>query len=378
MSKATVLFVADTHLDHGPDSEYALWQVGKLAKSLRVCAVVGCGDLIDKQRNRAKPVAAWLSLLDTLEVAGVRSFFIQGQHDQDDPPWLAVHRHAQHLHDRVVEIAGYTLRGLDFQPHGALQEALARVDAPVDVLVAHQVWGDWMGSIALPQGEFADLRNVGTLVSGDLHKHVIESAEDGDGKTIVVCSPGATWQQRINEPDKHCVVVLRDDGVLKAHPLKSRVFLDWPVLIRPEDVDAFVAEIEPALAEAAQQAAARELPEALQRPRLRCTFAHHLGDAARRIENAVAGRAWLTLKELPPAEKAGPAAAGRRTADDAPATPLSELDAVVDPGSDPEVHTLLARCLQAPDPVQAFAAWRAEFLGESAPDRRTDPEAEEG
>lgn len=369
------VILADAHLQDGAwaskpirgDAKFGFRQAISYAVKRGIKDVIGAGDLIDQQRNRSSPITFLQQQLDRLAQLGGRFHYVQGQHDFDDPPWLSGCRAADHLHKRSVEINGLSFYGLDFQVQGRLQEELDAIPAGTDVLVAHQVWGDWMGSVALPQGSFSDVPTAAVLVSGDLHQRRDEQHRGKDGQPLRTLSPGATCKQAINEPAEHYFVVLRDDGSFVHRKLRSRVALESPVLNRPEDVDQFVAELDRLLEEAADEAAVRRLPEALRKPLLRVTYSHRLGDAERRIAKRLDGRAHLFPTELPPPEKleTRPAAAvAVAAADDAPVTPLTELDAEVDPAAQPEAHRLLARLLQAADPRRELAAWRAEFMGE--------------
>ncbi len=364
MAKPLILVVSDAHTDGGPDSTYALAQARDLAIRLGVQLVISAGDSIHRQRNRSAAIAPWKDLAAQLADHDIAMSFIEGQHERDDPPWLSGLGNSGPLDGRTLSLGGVTLTGISYLPRGPLQEALDRAGAlKPDVLIAHEIWQDWMGEITVPQGAFADVSGTQLLVTGDLHQYKFQLAVGRGGEPFRVCSPGATWQLAISEPARHSVITIDKDLTVHAHPLRSRPMIAWPLLSIPEDIDRFIQVIEPALETAARQAA--DLPEALRAPRLRIPYSHRLAADWARIERAVDGRAILYPSELPPEEKTRAAAAARKGGS-APATPLSKLNDVLDPREDPKAHALLARLLQSNNPEAEFAAWRGEFLGEEA------------
>lgn len=250
------LLCSDLHLRRRIDEQYALQQLVQLAIKQKVSKFIAAGDLFDRQMNRAGPVTYFHRELDKLEEAGIEFFYLQGQHCYDDPPWLAGHRHAVHLHYKTIELADCTAFGLDFQPFGKLQDELAEIPESCDMLIAHQCWGDWMGDIAVPQGEFAQVPgHIKMLYTGDLHQWRLESTRNADGENMVVLSTGAVAKQKVDEPSEHFYAILDGDEIKKKQ-LKSRVFIDWPLIVIQEDLTRFMAEFEEALAVAYQKAAA--------------------------------------------------------------------------------------------------------------------------
>lgn len=377
------IFFADAHSQEKAwadkpikgDALFALEQIFDYALAHGIHHIFGGGDLIDKQRNRSLPVTHFHQQINRLKELGGRGgrfYYIQGQHDYDDPPWLAGNAVAQHIdHTGVLlgsAMEAFRVYGLDYQPRENLPDALATIPAETDILLCHQVWGDWMGSITLPQGNFADIPTVKTVITGDYHEKRSESYRGKDGQAMAVYSTGATCMQTIAEPTKHYFLVLSSDGTFKFEKLRSRVAFEWSVMNRPEDVDAFVKEIDADLARVAVKAEIRQLPPDLVMPIIRITYSHRLTDAVRRVEKAVKGRAHLFWNELPPEEKKTVRVAITETVSSgkqAEVTPLTELPKVVKPDDDPETFALLTRLLNASDIQMELAAWRTEFMGES-------------
>lgn len=361
------LHASDTHLRaRAGDEEFACVQIVDAAIAAKVKYVMLAGDLLDKQSNRARVVTFLFKQLDRLEEAGIEVWYTQGQHDFDDPPWFSGHRWARHLHKKAPEYDGVKFYGLDWQPFGKLQEELAEIPDDVTFLICHQVWANWMGDIAAPQGSFEQIPgHVKYVQSGDLHQWKLEQRKNADGKKMTVLSTGATTQQKIDEPTEHHYALFWPDGRLEKKTLKSRVMLDSSLMTQAADLDLFMAELEPTLAVAAGKAEALELPPGMHRPYLRVNFSRKLGDVVRRVEKAVKDRAVLYFRESIPEEKQAAYKAAKAAKGDA-VTPLSVLHEEVDKEEAPAVFELVSRLLTATDKDMEFAKWRSETLGEDA------------
>lgn len=361
------LHASDTHLRvRNGDEQHAFKQLVDAAVKHKVRYVCLAGDLLDKQSNRARVVAFLYKELGRLRDAGIAVLHTQGQHDFDDPPWFSAMSWTHHIHKDTRTFDGIALYGLDWQPFGKLQEELAEIpnEADTTLLVCHQVWGNWMGDVAAPQGSFEQIpEHVTHVHTGDLHQWKLEKRKNAGGETMTVLSTGATTQQKIDEPDTHHYALLYNDGRFEKRSLASRVMIDASLMVRSDDVDKFVAEAEGMLAEAYQRAAALELPEELHRPYLRVTFSSKLADVVRRVEKVVKDRAVLTFKQTVPEEKQTAYKAAKIAKGDA-VTPLSVLGEEVDKEERPAAYELTSRLLSAPDKEMEFAKWRAEFLGE--------------
>lgn len=366
MSKFPVLFVADAHQNVGPkqyDAEFALSQAEEIAIENNVDWIVFLGDTLDKQRNRSRPITRMYQCIEKMRAADIQFGYITGQHDADDPPWFQGMEHAQHLNKQLVELGDIPAYGLDYQPIGKLQEELDLIPKSAEVLLAHQVWGDWMGDIAAPQGYFSDIPVVKSVVTGDFHQYVLEVKRGKDGQKMQVCSPGCLYQQAIDQPSEHFCMLMRSSLKLEPVTLRSRVFVDWPRIITEENLESFIAEFDKELDKARDTAADRKLPEQLRRPMFRVTYSAEIPDALRRIERAIQGRVWLYTKEIP-AEVRNKKSVSKVDAKAEVVTPLMVLADEVDPKEEPEVFNLVQRLLETPDADvdQELAAWRNEQL----------------
>lgn len=358
------LHASDTHLRPRPDELFAFTQLVDAAIEHKVKYVMLAGDLLDRQTNRAKVVSFLYRQLSRLQEAGIRVFYTQGQHDFDDPPWFSGLDWPTHIHKKRVPTDDGAFYGLDWQPFGKLQEELAEIPSDVDFLVCHQVWANWMGDIAAPQGSFDQIPGqIRFVQTGDLHSWKLEKHKNADDQKMLVLSTGATTQQTVAEPQTHHYALRMADGSFEKKTLKSRVFVDCGLLARAEDLDKFVAELEPTLAEAHQKGAAMDLPPELMTPVFRVSYHAKVFDTVRRVEKIVGGRAVLRFKELPPEEKTVTYAQAKKKGGIA-VTPLSMLAEEVDKEEEPATYELCERLLGAPDKELEFAKWRQEFLGE--------------
>jgi predicted phosphodiesterase len=358
------LLFADSHLKRRVDEQFAMRQIADLAKRKKVKHVIGAGDILDKQSNRADTISYLFEFIYQLEEAGITFWYLKGNHDWDEVGWPEGHRGAKHLHKQTLEFESLTAYGLDYQPHGKLQEELAEIPRGCNLLVAHQTWGDWMGDIASPQGDFAQIPgHVTHVFSGDLHQVKMDKCKNADGRIMLCISPGATTMQKIDEPAEHFCMLLDTKGIFSKSGLKSRVLIDWDVMNHTEDVERFVAEIEAELATAQQTAAANDYPETMLLPYLRVTYSHKLVDVVRRVEKVVAGRALLNWKELPPEAKQPQKNKVLKQALGAAAaavTPLTVLPTKVDKEEKPEVFDLASRMLSSNNFEDEFGRWWTE------------------
>lgn len=224
---------------------------------------------------------------------------IDGNHDFCDEAlgdfrgaWGAVGGY--HFNRRVLEIGPYRIYGLDYLPRRELQEALSQV--PTAIVATHQAWKDFY-SRGNYQGEFSWLPpHVTTLLTGDLHKAVIEQR---GGVTVV--SPGSTCLQKIDEaPHKSFVIAGEEVGApglsFRPQPLRTRA-----VFVVDATTDDGFERFRQSV-EKGEFAGDPQLPPQLQRPILRVAYSR--GDRAR-YEKLVSLCQWAHLF-LSPKGDAGP------------------------------------------------------------------------
>jgi len=372
MSKPLALVASDLHLSpktwrHRPivgDSYYAWEQIQEEAIRSEVGFVILAGDLLERQTNGSEPIIKLQQGIEKMGEQGIRTLFIQGQHEYQEVPWASLSKHAHHLATEGVEVGPFWVEGIDYQSKEMLREELATTAyGRQDILVMHQVWLDWMGERALPQGSFSDVRELApeltTLITGDLHESRLEWF---DNKSLQLLSPGSTCMQSAAEPLQKYMYHLSEgeDGLpeFERIELKSRPFIRWEKRLETsEDVDDVMGKIEDEFARVFDYADANELPEEICTPIFRFTYSHEIADEVRRIEKHLDGRVHLFWKEIPAvveddvymeAFKAGVSA-----------TMADMLREEVD---DEKVRNLSERLLAAPDISEELVRWQKERL----------------
>lgn len=355
------------------DSYFSFQQIVDAAIELNA-PLVGAGDLIDQRINESGPIVFLQRQMDLLHKHGVRFYYLQGQHEMDLVPWCSLGGAlTTHIHGQCFMLGDFPCYGIDYQPAVKLQEELERIPSDRQILFAHQVWRNFMGSIASPQGEFSDIPYVTTMVTGDFHETVLANAKNKQQADLKVFSPGSTCLQEISEPSNKYYGVLCSDGAIRKKRLKTRRRLDLGPLITEEEVEQLLTGLEEKLEQALQSAADDQLPDELRTPLCRVTYSHTMNDAPRRILRLANGRAHLFWKELPKHQEL--TSAGRNaveqitnnvaeTNDPLMAAIASELN----PVDDPKAYRLALRVLgcEPANVAQELKTWLEENLATEA------------
>lgn len=361
MTESTrILFFSDLHLGRGRlawaslgiegDAYVAAESLAEAAEHHRCDAIVGAGDLIDKRRNCTEPIHRAASFVDR---ATMPFAFVQGQHEFDDPPWFSLLAPAApfgavHLHERLWKIGCATLYGLDYRSRDELELALAAIPETAHTLVCHQVWDEFMGSIAAPQGSLASIpHHVRLVVTGDYHQHLSVEVERPGGPSLRVLSPGACSSQKIDEPHEHAVFVVEyhpnGDFDVVSQQLPSRPIYDFGVCRTDADrkrlLDCGYALLR----------AAKDLPTAIAKPLVRIDLPPGRDLPEIVPEQWLDSIAWMrrTVGEDTSAETISVDS----SADDALAT-LREF-----PGVDPETLDLAEKIFGGGDPRDGVKKW---------------------
>jgi hypothetical protein len=373
MAKPVAVVCADAHLAsrtwaHRPiegDAEYSLSQVVEAAVEYRV-PLIAAGDMVDRQVNRSEVAAMLMRVLSSLRSRSpaIECFYVQGQHDMSDPPWFSLVGPCEHVDRRPFEIAGLKFYGLDYRPAGVLQAELYKIPSDTDVLIAHQVWGDFMGSVAAPQGGSHDIPKVRCLLTGDYHETIVETAVGKDGQKMTIFSPGSLCMQAINEPPTKYLSVLHDDLSVTTQQLKTRQVVEPPMICDNNTLDNFVSNIGSLLAEAKHIAVTENLPQRLHKPLLWVHYSGSIDDAGRRIRRAVDDQAHLFLREQRPEKLDNTARAVERKPGQKHATTLeSALPNFLADGGRTDIEEPCMRLLQSTDPKAELSRMREEALG---------------
>lgn len=354
------IIAADTHLDDGTwlhqqdicgDSRWSFQFIVNLAVD-KALPLILAGDVLDVKRPSS-------DTLDFLKIQCQRLsylYFIQGQHEMADPPWLQLLLPtAVHLHKTVVPVGGLSIGGLDWTPANKLSEALSNLK-PADVYVMHQVWQEFMGSVTSPEGSLGDITCARLVVTGDLHKfqkHYIKRANP-----LTVYSPGATHMRKINEPSKNFCLILHRDLSVTPVQIPTRKCIQLKLLQEAQltDLLANFKLIEDK--QAWLKSVDKRLPEDLRKPIIRVSYAESLMDKIPVLLNLLAANYHVFTKCLPKEDLY--ALERSRMAKKLRARgPTGCLSQLVDPKS--EDYKVLRRLMSFDDPAAELLKIKREF-----------------
>lgn len=172
--------------------------------------LVAAGDLLDQTvQPDAQTIDVLCECMSKMQEAGLPVYYIQGQHEKSNPPWLSVHAWPKHINQ--VKMSGWPLAAaFDWQPRQQLKETLASITNK-KILIMHQVWQEFVGFEHAYEASFSDIPDcVEYLFTGDHHKHSCASFPRASGKPITVVSPGSLSAQDISEEWQKRFIVVDD------------------------------------------------------------------------------------------------------------------------------------------------------------------------
>jgi len=291
------------------------------------------GDIFDKSRPDSESVERFRMAMDRLSVNGVQVYAIQGQHEKADPPWATALGSVTYVGDGTpFEVDGLRIVGLDYTNSPDLQKTLKGLKK-VDLLMIHQmakqaidIEGAWNFDIDWVN------KSVKLILAGDYH---------GFLNTGRLYYPGATHFRKIDEIDDKFFLRVETAPKLKVIPQRL-----WtrPVLqvraINDDQLDESIKLIMDANLKEADRPTEIELPLVVAR------YSPNVKDVVPRIEEACLKRSFLLrLKPL-----VGDAQDDTHTElPQAAATLHGCLDAIVDRGTDEELHSFVSALLDAED-----------------------------
>lgn len=207
------------------DAYYGLEQIVDICLDNQVKAIALLGDVFNVKTPDPHTVSVCYTQIERCKQAGVKVPFLQGQHELSrSTPWLDVHPWPMYIHKLCLAVTDDIIAyGLDWTPPGHIKQALAEIPREANLLLCHQVWGDFHGSKIEHECNFTDVPgHVHMLITGDYHKHFTVAASNGGKQIMAVASPGSTCLQSINEDPDKAFFLLYDDRTIKSVLLKSR------------------------------------------------------------------------------------------------------------------------------------------------------------
>lgn len=365
-----VLVASDLHLSEKiwssfpilDDSYFSWHQIVDLAIDNDCEAIILAGDLLDKQKNASASVYHLMTGLKKLSDAGITVYYNQGQHEYQTIPWMELHGKCIHLNGKqVYELGDYRLSGIDYSPSSDLMAFFSsKVARQADILAMHQVWEDFMGTLCSSQAKFFDLpANVKLLITGDLHKNLIERTDEG----LTVLSPGSTHLRSISEPEDKFVFLMEVSGDIEIEklPLRTRrrivyeLQADAPLHVVKEDIDKLLAE--------AETYAVSYLSGNLIKPLIRLIYPADSPESVAVAESIIKDRAHIFNK--PKKKEVEDALSFENNNETSDRFDLhSCLNNYVDKAQSPNTHELASLLISSTSPEEAISSWVAKKVNE--------------
>lgn len=366
-----ILVTSDLHLSnrvwtHRPiegDSYYAWDQIVTLALDHGVEAVILAGDILDKQVNVSEPIHKLLAGVRKLTDTGIGVYYNQGQHEYQESPWLQAATKAVWLHEHNRTFDGWQIAGCDYQNSEEKLKQFLKSDLAQEsnILVCHQVWRDFMGDMAKPQGCFNDIPpNVKYLITGDYHMNLIHHHGD-----LTVLSPGSTHMRNIAEPENKKVFLIKNYDkkyksteklIIETLPLYSRRCIRLTVDKAKGSWEVLKLMAEAELTKAAAYAEDNAIPAEIAMPLLHLLHTSNDIELVGRFKQHFESKAHLFFKQkenkqFESEEQDVQVVSGDRIG------MMQCVDACISKSEKPLVHDLVLTLLQSPDPEQALQQW---------------------
>lgn len=258
------------------------------------------GDIIDSIEPPPETVYFLRKQMDRMAGCMLQVKYILGNHESTKPPWLlAVHDWPECVDGLRFSVNGVRCYGISFTPFDRLPERLADVPKGIDVLLCHQAWTEFMGTMCRTDGSLAMVPHAKLVLTGDYHKCETLELLNAQGQPMRVLSPGSLVQTEIRETEPRQMHVLYEDLTTQAVPLTlRRPQLEPPVLHTEEDLEGFIKTLASHLKTCADRLP-EELPENLRKPIIRVTYDTRIPEVYRRLETAVGDEAFFFKNPLP-------------------------------------------------------------------------------
>ena len=227
------------------------------------CPLVLLGDVFDSKTPDSRSVQVFRDGVVAMAAAGLDVMFIQGNHDEAEPPWCGICG-ARSLHRVSGQLGGRTYYAIDYTHPGHLAEQLEAVPDGTELLLAHQAWNRIMGDHG-DAAELAAVPTVRSLISGDYHDYAVVESPRRDGEPVQAISPGSTHLTRLNHSPRKYVLELSDAGARPVPIRHVRPFASVELTLS-SDWTRLNSELDRVVAEG------RNLPPDIQLPLIRVRY----------------------------------------------------------------------------------------------------------
>ena len=330
------------------------------------------GDVLDKQLNNASLSRFLRTKLHGLSQAGIKVYFIQGQHDLQPFPWLTslgdTCVHINQLDQAVkLEAPGGTvnLYGIDWTPANGMADALGRIPKCTDILVMHQVTLQFMqelGEVKIYELDLANVPHAKLLVIGDFHRHRILPLTGATGQEMTVLSPGSTNIRSIDEPSDKYIFLIKDDLTFERVEIPTRPKHEITIF-REDDLEDVICEALDALEKWRTDLLGKGVPASIAKPLLRVKFDPTIPLIYKRIANLIGDAAHFFPAYIS-SEKTSRSSEEISECDKAMAAigPAAGLPFLVDKTKDPELFEFLQRLLTEEKVEQVLQSERIKYI----------------
>ena len=208
------------------DAEFSLRQIVDAALALNV-PIIAAGDLFDVKHPDSYTVNVTARHMARLHAAGLKCFYVQGQHEMANPTWFSLFPGCEHVHDRHFEIGGIKFFGYDYFLPSSVEDSYNRFKT-ADVLVTHQVWSELLPHTG--QEFCCSFGLVGqnipykALISGDFHSHFVSQVG-----AMQFVSPGSICLQDLKESCNKALWVMTDRFEFLSLPYLSRKLVHFTI-----------------------------------------------------------------------------------------------------------------------------------------------------
>lgn len=208
------------------DADYSLKQIVDAAIAFQI-PLIAAGDLFDVKHPDSYTVNATAGHMARLHAAGLKCYYVQGQHEMANPTWFSLFPGCEHVHNKYFEISGVKLFGYDYFLPTSIEDSYNRFK-PADVLVTHQVWSELLPHTG--QEFCCSYTLVGqqipykALISGDFHSHFVTPV--GAMKFV---SPGSICLQDLKESCNKAMWIMTDRLEFVSVPYFSRKLVHFTI-----------------------------------------------------------------------------------------------------------------------------------------------------
>lgn len=213
------------------DSLFSFYSLLDIASQTKR-ALILAGDTFDTKHISSELFLYTRALRDAY--ADVPIYYVNGNHDSNDPSWLAMLQNTHRLTNQGTNIDGIDICGMDYVLADDFEDALREVYPYAQILITHQTYDCFFNSPTAIDHTL--LRNRGLVLSGDYHtpgEHILQP-EDENSKITSIVSIGAATKCSVAEGTGSALKVYADEyGItFNRWKLPSRVFLDVSDLIK--------------------------------------------------------------------------------------------------------------------------------------------------